>query len=278
MAVNLIRAGFEVTGFSRTARSRDLARTAGIHVADGIEEAAAGADTVVTMLPHSSDVTQVLLADGGVLAQLGEGATVIDMSTIASHVSCSVFERARTNGIGALDAPVSGGEVAAVEGALSIMVGGDCEVFERQLPLLKAMGTVVIRVGGAGAGQVVKSANQLMVAAHLQALAEALLVVREHGVDPITAMSVISKGLAGSVVVDRKLENMLAENFKPGFRVTLHDKDLRIVTDAARHAGLVLPLTAVVSELFKSLVARGDGPLDHSALYKLTNDLNGKSL
>jgi 2-hydroxy-3-oxopropionate reductase len=275
MAANLVEAGFEVVGFSRTSDSRDAGRAAGVRVAESLDDAITGAEVVITMLPDSPDVRQVLLAEDGVLARLSAGATVIDMSTIAPVVSRRVHQQAAERGIGALDAPVSGGEAAAIEGTLSIMVGGEPDVFHSHRKLLEAMGQTVVHVGEAGAGQVVKSANQLMVAAHLQALAEALFVVRAHGVDPASAMSVISKGLAGSTVIDRKFPAMLNEQFSPGFRIALQDKDLRIVTDAARRSGHVLPLTALVGELAKSLVARGDGALDHSGLYKLLNDLNG---
>lgn len=275
MAANLVRAGFEVTGFSRTAGSRDAARAAGIPVVDELRTAVDGADTVVTMLPDSPDVAEVLLGDGGVLSVLSDGGTVIDMSTISPDMSRAVFERARERGTVALDAPVSGGESAAIEATLSIMVGGDAEAVEGQRAVFGAMGSTVVHVGGPGAGQVVKSANQLMVAGHIQLLAEALMVLRAHDVDPATAFSVIAKGLAGSTVIDRKLQAMLTGQFDPGFRVALHDKDLGILTEAARRAGLVLPLTAVTNQLVMALVARGDGSLDHSALYKLTKELNG---
>ena len=276
MAANLVRAGFDVTGYSRTVASRDTARAAGIRVADSVEEAVAGVDTVVTMLPDSPDVASVLLGEKGVISGLRSSGTVIDMSTIAPDVSRTVFDQASERGIAALDAPVNGGESAAVDGTLSIMVGGDADAVDHQRSLLEAMGSTVVHVGAPGSGQVVKSANQLMVAGHIQLLAEALIVLRAHGVDPATAFSVISKGLAGSTVIDRKLQAMLTEEFAPGFRVALHDKDLGILRQAARRAGLVLPLTALASELIASLVARGDGSLDHSALYKLAQELNGE--
>ena len=178
-------------------------------------------------------------------------------------------------GFRVLDAPVSGGEAGAIEGVLSIMVGGAAEDFEAAKPVFDAVGKTVVHVGPAGSGQTVKAANQLMVAGHLELLAEAIVFLEAYGVDTEAALRVLGGGLAGSTVIQRKGATMLARDFKPGFRIALHDKDMGIVTAAAREAGVVIPLGAAVAQLVASLKAQGDGGLDHSALLKLVSQLSG---
>jgi len=175
-----------------------------------------------------------------------------------------------------LDAPVSGGEQGAIEGVLSIMVGGAAEDFEAAAPVFDAVGKTIVHVGPAGSGQTVKAANQLMVAGHLELLAEAIVFLEAYGVDTEAALRVLGGGLAGSTVLQRKGATMLARDFKPGFRIALHDKDMGIVTAAAREAGVVIPLGAVAAQLVASLKAQGDGGLDHSALLKLVTQLSGR--
>lgn len=272
MADNLMKAGFEVTGFSRTERSRDVARSRGINVAESVEEAVAGAEAVITMLPDSPDVEAVVAL---ITPHLAEGSLFIDSSTIDPRVSRDVAQTLEERGIASLDAPVSGGEAGAEEGILSIMVGGAEESFARAQPLFQAVGRTIVHVGGAGAGQVVKAANQLMVAAHLQALGEALVFLAAHDVPLHAALDVLGGGLGGSTVLERKRSAMLAADFAPGFRLTLHDKDLGIAARSAREVGVTLPLGTLASDFVRSLVARGDGDLDHSALYKLVAELNG---
>lgn len=274
MADNLVRAGFDVTAFSRTDRSREAARSRGIRVVDSAEEAVAGAEAVITMLPDSPDVETVVAL---VAPHLAEESLFIDSSTIDPGVSRHVARKLEARGIAALDAPVSGGQAGAEEGVLSIMVGGSEEAFSRGLPLFEAVGRTIVHVGGAGAGQVVKAANQLMVAAHLQALGEALVFLAAHDVPLNGALDVLGGGLAGSTVLERKRAAMLAGDFAPGFRLTLHDKDLGIAARSAREAGVALPLGALASDFVRALVARGDGDLDHSALYKLVAELNGRT-
>jgi 2-hydroxy-3-oxopropionate reductase len=175
-----------------------------------------------------------------------------------------------------LDAPVSGGEAGAVEGTLSIMVGGSAEDFADARPVLDAVGKTIVHVGPAGSGQTVKAANQLIVAGNIQLLAEAVVFLDAYGVDMRSALEVLGGGLAGSTVLARKGDNMLAGEFKPGFRLALHHKDMGIVTSAAREAGVTIPLGAVVAQLVAAMVARGDGGLDHSGLLKLTQELSGR--
>ncbi|HWH97118.1 MAG TPA: 2-hydroxy-3-oxopropionate reductase [Pseudolysinimonas sp.] len=266
MARNLVAAGHDVTGFNRSpARTRLLAEAGG-HVATSIAETVAGADIVVTMLPDSPDVEAVLLGDDAGLAHAAAGSLIIDMSTVAPATSIRIADEARQRGLRALDAPVSGGEVGAIDGSLSIMIGGESADVETARPVFEALGTTIVHVGPAGAGQTVKAANQLIVAGHLQLLAEALVFLGAHGVDLPSAVDVLGGGLAGSAVLSRKSANMLTHEFTPGFRVDLHHKDLGIVTSAARTAGVSLPLGSHVADLVAALRAQGYGSLDHSAL------------
>jgi 2-hydroxy-3-oxopropionate reductase len=187
-----------------------------------------------------------------------------------------VAEAGREAGVRVLDAPVSGGEAGAVEGSLSIMVGGSAEDFADARPVLDAVGKTVVHVGPAGSGQTVKAANQLIVAGNIELLAEAIVFLEAYGVDTEAALQVLGGGLAGSTVLNRKGANMLAREFQPGFRLALHHKDLGIVQSAAREAGVVIPLGAVVSQLVAAMVARGDGGVDHSGLLKLVTELSGR--
>ena len=175
-----------------------------------------------------------------------------------------------------LDAPVSGGEAGAIEASLSIMVGGAAEDFAAARPVLDAVGKTIVHVGPAGSGQTVKAANQLIVAGNIQLLAEAIVFLEAYGVDTDAALEVLGGGLAGSTVLNRKGASMLARKFAPGFRLALHHKDMGIVTSAAREAGVVIPLGAVVAQLVAAMVARGDGGLDHSGLLKLVEELSGR--
>ncbi len=188
-----------------------------------------------------------------------------------------VAEAGRKAGLRVLDAPVSGGEAGAIEGSLSIMVGGEPADFEAAKPVLDAVGKTIVHVGPAGSGQTVKAANQLIVAGNIQLLAEAVVFLEAHGVDMKAALEVLGGGLAGSTVLNRKGANMLAREFTPGFRLALHHKDMGIVTSAAREAGVVIPLGSAVAQLIAALVARGDGGLDHSGLLKLVTELSGRA-
>lgn len=271
MAHNLVKAGHTVSAYSLGGVPDGL----GVVPVASVPEACAAADVVITMLPDTPDVLGVALGDDGVIAHLSPGSTYVDMSTIRPDGARRVHEAGSERGVGVLDAPVSGGQAGAVEAVLSIMVGGDAEVFDRVRPVLAALGSTIVLVGGPGAGQTVKAANQLMVATHLQSLAEAVVFLRAHDVDLDSALTVLGGGLAGSTVLQRKRQNVLAGDFTPGFRIALHDKDLGIVADAARDRGVALPATALVTQLVRALKVRGDGDLDHSALYKLTAELNG---
>lgn len=275
MAINLARAGHDVRVYSRTDRRAAACAENGLKWTRSVAEAVGGTEVAITMLPDTPDVVDVATGSGGVLANLSAGALYIDMSTIDPAATVSLHAEARALGVAMLDAPVSGGETGAIEASLSIMVGGERDHFDHASDLLSGIGKTVQLVGGPGAGQVVKAANQLVVAGHLQLLAEALTFLSAYeGIDPEIAMAVIGAGLGGSTVIDRKTSTVLAGNFTPGFRAALHNKDLRIVRASADEKGVVLPATSLISNLAQSLVNTGRGGLDHSALYLLTQELN----
>ncbi|MFJ4674718.1 MULTISPECIES: 2-hydroxy-3-oxopropionate reductase [Kitasatospora] len=278
MAVNLVGAGHHVTGYNLTREPVDALVAAGGHGAASIAEAVADAEVVITMVPADPQVEQVILGEGGVLEHARDGALVIDMSSITPQTSIKVEAAAKARGVRTLDAPVSGGEAGAVEAVLSIMVGGAAADFAEAKPLFDALGTTVVHVGPAGAGQTVKAANQLIVAVNIQVLAEAVVFLENAGVDLAAALDVLGGGLAGSTVLNRKKGNMLAREFAPGFRIDLHHKDMGIVTDAARAVGAALPLGAVAAQLVASARANGDGSLDHSALLRGVERLSGREV
>jgi 2-hydroxy-3-oxopropionate reductase len=278
MAANLVKAGFEVTGYNRSPEKVAALVDAGGRGADSVAEAVRDADVIITMVPDSPDVEAVTGGDDGVFASAKAGALYVDMSTIRPDVAVRVAEAGRQAGLRVLDAPVSGGEAGAIEASLSIMVGGEPADFEDARPVLEAVGKTIVHVGHAGSGQTVKAANQLIVAVNIEVLAEAVVFLEAYGVDTKAALEVLGGGLAGSTVLNRKGPNMLAREFKPGFRLALHHKDLGIVTSAAREAGVAIPLGAVVAQLVGALVARGDGGLDHSGLLKLVAEMSGTAL
>jgi 2-hydroxy-3-oxopropionate reductase len=276
MSANLVKAGYDVVGHNRSPEPVQKLVGAGGRGAEDLPTAVRGADVIVTMLPDSPDVEAVTCDEGGIFDSAEEGALFIDMSTIRPDVSVRVAEAGVQRGLRVLDAPVSGGEAGAIEASLSIMVGGNAADFEEAKPLLEAVGKTIVHVGPAGSGQTVKAANQLMVAGNIQLLAEAIVFLEAFGVDVESALEVLGGGLAGSTVLNRKGASMLAREFAPGFRLALHNKDMGIVTSAAREAGVVVPLGALVAQLIGAMVARGDGGLDHSGLLKLALELSGR--
>ncbi|MBB2987087.1 2-hydroxy-3-oxopropionate reductase [Terracoccus luteus] len=276
MSVHLANAGHDVVGYNlHPDRTKDLV-AAGGRAAGSIAEAVKGADVVAVMVPDSPDVQAVLQGDEGVFANAQPGTLVIDFSSIRPDVTAELAREASAHGFRLLDAPVSGGEAGAKNAALSIMVGGSAEDFAEAKPLLDTVGRTVVHVGGNGAGQTVKAANQLVVAANIQALAEAVVFLRAYDVDLDAALTVLGGGLAGSKVLDQKRDNMLSDSFEPGFRIDLHHKDMGIVGSAAREAGVVLPLGTLVATLMAAARANGDGGLDHSALLRGVQRLSGQ--
>jgi len=276
MAGNLVEAGFDVIGHNRSPEPVQRLVEQGGRGADSLAEAVRDADVVVTMVPDSPDVEAVTIGEDGFYALVEPGTLHIDMSSIRPDVARRVAEAGRDRGVRVLDAPVSGGEQGAIDATLSIMVGGSPEDVAAGRPVLEAVGTTVVHVGPAGSGQTVKAANQLVVAGTIELVAEAIVFLEAHGVDTEAAVQVLAGGLAGNAILDRKAAAMLRRDFTPGFRIELHHKDLGIVTSAAREAGVVIPLGAVVAQLVASLEAQGDGALDHSALLKLVEQLSGR--
>lgn len=276
MAVHLAKAGHTVTGYNRSPhRTADLV-SAGGSAADSIAKAVAGADIVAVMVPDSPDVRDVLTGAGGVFENARPGTLIIDFSSIRPDVSIELANQAQEHGLRLIDAPVSGGEAGAKNAALSIMIGGAAEDVDRARPVLETVGKTIVHVGPNGSGQTVKAANQLIVAGNIALLAEAIVFLEAYGVDTAAAVEVLGGGLAGSAVLDQKAQQMLDRSFDPGFRIELHHKDLGILTNAAREAGVVTLLGSVVAQLMASAKINGDGGLDHSGLFRTIARLSGE--
>jgi 2-hydroxy-3-oxopropionate reductase len=276
MAANLHAAGYDVLAHNRSRAAVDAVAAEGIRPADDVAHVAREADVTITMLPDSPEVLEVALGTGGILAHARPGSTFIDMSTIRPDTARQLAREAQARGVEFLDAPVSGGEQGAIDGTLSIMVGGAAATLAAVSPVLSAVGKTIVHVGPAGSGQTVKAANQLIVAGNLELVAEALVFLEAQQVDTEAAISVLEAGLAGSTVMSRKARTMVRREFQPGFRIDLHHKDLGIFTAAAREAGAASPLGAILAQLMASARAQGDGDLDHSALFRLVERLSGR--
>lgn len=274
MAVRLVRAGFPIVVHNRSPQAVEELAGEGAETASSPREIAERADVVVTMLPDSPDVEAVVLGDDGVIAAVREGMLLVDMSTIAPATARQVHAALAERGVEAVDAPVSGGEPAAVDGQLSIMAGGSEEAVKRADPIFGELGKVTTHIGGPGAGQVAKAANQVVVALTIQAVAEALTLASKAGVDPACVREALLGGFAQSKILEAHGEKMLEDRFEPGFRIELHRKDVGIALETARDQGVALPATAQVAELFNALIAQGSGSLDHSALVTLYRQLS----
>jgi len=275
MAARLVRAGFHVVVYNRSAAAAEELASEGAETAGSPREVAEGSDVVVTMLPDSPDVEAVMLGEDGVLAGAREGLLVIDMSTIAPATARAVHGAFAERRVEAVDAPVSGGEAAAVDGQLSIMAGGSQAAVARAQPIFDVLGKASTHIGPPGAGQVAKAANQVVVALTIQAVAEALTLAAKAGVDPARVREALLGGFAQSKVLEVHGERMLEGRFDPGFRIELHRKDLAIALQAAREEGVALLATAQVAELLNALIAQGAGGRDHSALSTLYDQLSG---
>ncbi|CAN5747877.1 2-hydroxy-3-oxopropionate reductase [soil metagenome] len=276
MAENLIEAGYNLVVYNRTREKAE--ELDGVTVADSPKEVAGNSGIIITMLPDSPQVEEVLAGEDGVLEGVGEGDLIVDMSTISPVATEELSEKAREKGASMLDAPVSGGDVGATEGTLAIMVGGSEEDFGRALPLFEVMGATVTHVGPSGTGQVVKAANQIVVALTIEAVSEALVLGSKGGVAPEKILDVLGGGLAGNKVMEAKREKLLEHSFDPGFRIELHHKDLGIALAAGREYGVTLPVTAVVDQMLQDLKTRGKGDLDHSAILTLIEESSGHEI
>jgi len=278
MAKNLMEAGYDLVVHNRSPEKAEELAGEGATAAGSPREVAEGCDVVITMLPDSPQVEEVLSGEGGVFEGVREGALIVDMSTISPVVTESLAKGAKEKGASLLDAPVSGGDVGAIEGTLSIMVGGSEEDFERAKPLFDVMGKTVTHVGPTGAGQVTKAANQIVVALTIEAVSEALVLGSKGGVAPEKILDVLGGGLAGNKVMEVKREKFLSHTFDPGFRSELHHKDLGIALAAGREYGVALPVTAIVDQMLLTMRRKGWGGEDHSALLRIIEDQSGHEI
>jgi len=273
MALNLVKAGYELTVYDIVAeRMEDLLQAGARRGASG-KEVAAQSDIVITMLPNSPHVREAVLGPGGVLEGAKPGTILVDMSSIAPLASKDIAAQAQAKGVPMLDAPVSGGEPKAVAGTLAIMVGGPQETFDRVKDILAAMGSSVTRVGEVGSGNVAKLANQIIVALNIAAMSEAMVLATKAGVDPEKVFQAIRGGLAGSAVLDAKVPLALKGNFKPGFRIELHIKDIANALDTAHELGVPVPLSSVVMEIMQALKADGKATNDHGGIIQFYEQL-----
>ena len=273
MAKNLLKAGYPLVVHSRSKGPVDDLTAAGARSAPSPKAVTEQVDLLITMLPNSPDVELVALGPQGILEGAHSGLIYVDMSTISPIVSQKIDKALAARGVKMLDAPVSGGERGAVEGTLSIMVGGDKPTFDLVLPIFQAMGKTITHLGPLGAGGFTKLANQIIVAVNLTALGEALTLARKAGLNRELTLKALSGGLAGSRCLEQKTPNYLSNTYNPGFRVDLHFKDLGLIMESGRALGVPLPTTALVQELFAALRVRGRGGLDHSAVITLLEDL-----
>ncbi len=273
MAKNLLKAGYDVTVYEGNRAAGEL-KEAGAGVAF-YEEIGRNCDVVMTMLPNSPQVKDVMIGSGKVAEYMREGSVFIDMSSINPVASKEIAAELSKKGIEMLDAPVSGGEPKAIDGTLSFMVGGKQEVFDTYKPVLEAMGSSVVRCGEVGAGNTTKLANQIIVACNIQALSEALMLAKKADVDPNLVFAAIKGGLAGSTVMNAKAPMMIEGNDKPGFKIDLHIKDLNNVLECAHTVGSPVPMTAAVQEVMQWMHAHEGGQKDHSAIVQYYEYLTG---
>jgi 2-hydroxy-3-oxopropionate reductase len=272
MAKNLIKAGYKLTVYDKFAKFDDLTALGAAGAASN-KEVASKSDVIITMLPNSPHVKEALLGEGGVIEGSRSGQIVVDMSSIAPEASQEVGAALQAKGVAFLDAPVSGGEPKAVDGTLAIMAGGDRQTFDTVKPILEKMGSSVVLVGGIGAGNVTKLANQIIVALNIAAVSEAFVLAAKAGVEPAKVFDAIKGGLAGSTVMNAKAPMILDGNFKPGFRIELHIKDLQNALDTGHSLNVPLPLTANVMETMQALKVDGLAASDHSAIVRFYEKL-----
>ena len=278
MARNILAAGFDLVVYDLMAAPVSELVGAGATAANSPAGVASAADVVLLCLPDSPDVEAAMTGPQGLLAGARSGQIVVDMSTISPVTARALAEQAAAQGVTLLDAPVSGGQVGAANGTLSIMVGGDGDALEQVRPILSAMGKTILHLGDSGAGQVAKACNQLVIAVTIEAVAEAMVLASKAGVDPAKVRAALLGGYANSRVLEGHGERFLARNFTPGFRTRLQYKDLNIALDAGRAYGAPMPAAALVHQLYAAMMARGEGDLDHSALVTLLESLAGQSI
>jgi 2-hydroxy-3-oxopropionate reductase len=275
MVRNLLKGGYSVTVHDLNAASVAELTSAGATAGGSSLNTASQSDVIVTMLPDGPDVEKAVLSENGILEGARTGSIIVDMSSISPIVSQKIAELCNAKGVGFIDAPVSGGEPKAIDGTLTIMVGGDQKTFDNVLPILQKMGASVTLTGPVGAGNVTKLANQIMVACNIAAMGEALVLATRAGLNPEVVFNAVKGGLAGSTVLNAKAPMVIARNFKPGFRIELHEKDLRNALLAGESLKVALPLTSLVRQMLISLMNEGKGGLDHSAIVNFAEDMAG---
>lgn len=268
MSKNLLKAGYELVIIDRNKAVTEELVAAGAEAAGSPKAVAEQTDVIITMLPNSPQVKEVVLGENGIIEGARPGSVVIDMSSIAPLVSREIAELLQEKGVEMLDAPVSGGEPKAIDGSLSVMVGGKKEVFDKCFDIMKAMAGSVVLTGAIGAGNITKLANQIIVALNIAAMSEALVLATKAGVEPELVYQAIRGGLAGSTVLDAKAPLAMDRKFDPGFRINLHVKDLGNVLETSHEIGVPLPLTAAVMEMMQAMKVDGMGDLDHGALVR----------
>jgi 2-hydroxy-3-oxopropionate reductase len=275
MAHNLLKAGYPLTVHSRSQPPVDELVAAGATAAASPRQVAEQSDVIITMLPDSPDVEQVALGPDGLIEDARPGLIWVDMSTIAPAVAVRVATALAERGARCLDAPVSGGDVGAQQGTLSIMAGGDEATFEQIQPIFDVLGKSAVLCGPSGAGQTVKACNQVLVAVTIAGVSEALVLGAKAGVDPAKVVQVLSGGLARCGVLENRGQRMVRGDFEPGFRIRLHYKDLNIVRQTSKDYGVPLPVTAAVHEMFTTAMSNDREELDHSGLLTVIEDLAG---
>jgi len=274
MAKNLLKASHSLVVYDIVPDGMDEVVAAGAERGSSPKDVASRSDLVITMVPDGPEVEQAVLGSNGVLEGAKKGTIVVDMSSISPMVSQRVGAACEAKGVEFLDAPVSGGEPKAIDGTLAIMVGGRQDVFDKVEPILKQMGSTVVLTGKIGAGNVTKLANQIMVACNIAAMGEALVLATKAGLDPEVVFNAVKAGLAGSTVLNVKAPMVYSRNFKAGFRIRLHHKDLRNALLAAESLKVTLPLTTAVHNMLESLMSDGKGELDHSAIVQFIEQMS----
>lgn len=275
MSKNLLKAGYSLVVYDIAPGPVAELAQAGATTGASCAATAAQADIIITMLPDGPEVETAILGEGGVLEGAKAGSVVVDMSSISPMVSQKVAAACALKGVDFVDAPVSGGEPKAIDGTLAIMAGGQQDVFDRVCPILQKMGSSVTLTGAVGAGNVTKLANQIMVACNIAAMGEALVLATRAGLDPEVVFNAVKGGLAGSTVLNAKAPMVISRNFKPGFRIALHEKDLRNALLAAESMKVSLPLTSQVQQMLIALMNEGKGSLDHSAIVTFIERMAG---
>ncbi len=278
MSKNLIAAGYELTVFDVVSSAVEEVAAAGAVAGKSAADVASKSDVVITMLPNSPHVKSAVMGEGGVLEGAKEGLILVDMSSIAPLAAQEIARACAEKGVKMIDAPVSGGEPKAIDGTLSVMVGGDEAVFDQVKDILLKMGSSAVLCGDVGAGNTTKLANQIVVALNIAAVSEAFMLAKKAGVDPEKVFDAIRGGLAGSTVMNAKMPMILDNNFNPGFKIDLHIKDLNNVLETGHAVGSPLPLSAAVMEMMQWLTANGCGQNDHSALAKYYAHLTGETI